>query len=60
VPLDVIHIDELNTTQFFSRMYRNEPFIIEGAARRLPAFDRWVGARAEEYMRNKAGGCVQV
>jgi len=43
VPLDVIDIDEVNTTTFYKKMYRNEPFIIAGAAKRLPAFTKWVG-----------------
>ena len=42
VPLDVIDIDDVNTTTFFKKMHRNEPFIIAGAARRLPAFTKWV------------------
>lgn len=55
IPLDVIHVDELNATRFFSSMYRNEPFIIEGAGRKLPAFDKWAGPRADAYLRSRAG-----
>ena len=55
VPLDSIHVDELNTTQFFTKMYRSQPFIIEGAAMKLPAFSKWVGLETEEYLRDIAG-----
>ena len=58
VPLDVVPVDQLNRTSFFSRMYRGEPFIVAGAAARLPARERWVGPDADAYLRAVAGDAV--
>lgn len=58
VPLDVIPVDQLNRTSFFSRMYRGEPFIVAGAAAQLPARERWVGPEGDAYLRAVAGDAV--
>ena len=50
VPLDVIPVDQLNRTSFFSRMYRGERFIVAGAAAQLRRARRWVGPEGDAYL----------
>ena len=53
--LEMIPVDALNASTFFVKMHRAEPFIIVGAAEKLPAYTRWTGPEGDQYLRDKAG-----